>query len=100
MSQQSKTNKILISLGIIAASLGLAYAPIPGVKQTVIIVSGTELKEPLQELETKFEQDYPSINLELKFQGSQDIVNNYLEQKNDFTPAILIPVSEPRLNFV
>ena len=93
MTPKSKLNKILTSLGIIAASLGLAYAPIPGVKQTVIIVSGTELKEPLQELETKFEKDYPSINLELKFQGSQDIVNNYLQQKNDFTPAILIPAN-------
>ncbi len=93
MSQQSKTNKILISLGIIAASLGLAYAPIPGVKKTVIIVSGTELKEPLQELEKRFEQNNSNIDLQLKFQGSQDIVNNYIEQKNDFNPAILIPAN-------
>ncbi len=91
MTPKSKQNKILTSLGIIAVSLGLAYAPIPGVRHNIFIVSGTELKEPLQELETKFEQDYPSINLELKFQGSQDIVNDYLQQKNDFTPAILIP---------
>ena len=93
MTKKSKTNKTLISLGIILASLGLTYAPIPGVKQTIVIVSGTELQEPLQELETRFEQDYPSINLEFKFQGSQDIVNNYIDQKNDFTPAILIPAN-------
>ncbi len=93
MSKKSQKNKTIISLGIIVASLGLTYAPIPGVTQTIVIVSGTELKEPLQELETRFEQDYPSINLELKFQGSQDIVNNYIDQKNDFTSAILIPAN-------
>ncbi len=53
--------------------MGLTYAPIPGVKQTIIVVSGTELKEPLQELETRFEKNNSSIDLELKFQGSQDI---------------------------
>ena len=94
MNQKSHSNKIIYSIVIIAASLGLAYAPLPGVKQTVVIVSGTELKEPLQELETRFEQSYPSIDLELKFQGSQDIVNNYIDRKNNFDPAILIPANE------
>lgn len=93
MSKKSRKNKTIISLAIILASLGLTYAPIPGIKQTIVIVSGTELKEPLQELETLFEQDYPQIELEFKFQGSQDLVNNYIDQKNDFTPAILIPAN-------
>ncbi|MDJ0678305.1 MAG: substrate-binding domain-containing protein [Xenococcaceae cyanobacterium MO_167.B52] len=93
MSQKYQANKIITSLAIITAALGLAYAPIPGVKQTIIVVSGTELKEPLQELETRFEQNNSNIDLQLKFQGSQDIVNNYLAQKNDFNPAILIPAN-------
>ena len=93
MSQNFKKNKIITSLGIIFASLGLTYAPIPGGKQTVTIVSGTELKEPLQELATKFEQEYPNIDLELQFQGSQDIVNNYIDRNNNFDPAILIPAN-------
>ena len=93
MSDKNKKNSFIISLGIIVAALGLTYAPIPSVKQTIIIVSGTELKEPLQELETRFEQDYSNIDLELKFQGSQDIVNNYIDKKNDFNPAILIPAN-------
>ena len=93
MSQISRTNKTIISLIIILVSLGLTYAPISRLKQTIFIVSGTELEEPLKELEAKFEQNYPSINLELKFQGSQDIVNNYIDQRNDFTPAILIPAN-------
>ena len=93
MNQKSRKNKTLISLVIILVSLGLTYAPILRRKQTIFIVSGTELKEPLKELEAKFEQNYSRINLELKFQGSQDIVNNYIDQKNDFTPAILIPAN-------
>lgn len=93
MKNKFKLKKALTSLGIILASLGLTYAPIPGVKQTIVIVSGTELKEPLQELETRFEQNNSHIDLELKFQGSQDMINNYIDQKNDFTPAILIPAN-------
>ncbi|MEO1673108.1 MAG: substrate-binding domain-containing protein [Cyanobacteria bacterium J06631_2] len=93
MNIKSNKNKTLISLGIIGVSLALAFAPIPGVKQTINIVSGTELKEPLQELETKFEQDNPGIDLSLEFQGSQDMVNNYIDRKNDFDPNILIPAN-------
>ena len=93
MPKLSNNNKTLISLGIAAASLALAFAPIPGVKQTITIISGTELQEPLQELEQKFEADNSGIDLELKFQGSQDIVNNYVDQKNDFQPHILMPAN-------
>jgi ABC-type molybdate transport system substrate-binding protein len=93
MKVKSNNNKAIISLGIIGASLVLAFAPIPGVKQSVAIVSGTELKEPLQELETKFEADNPSIDLQLEFQGSQDMVDNYIDQKNDFQANILIPAN-------
>ena len=93
MSNKNKKNRFIISVGIILASLGFTYAPLAGTKQTIIVVSGTELKEPLQELETRFEQSYPNIDLELKFQGSQDIVNNYIDKKNDFTPAIIIPAN-------
>ncbi|MEL6493922.1 MAG: substrate-binding domain-containing protein [Cyanobacteria bacterium J06623_7] len=82
-----------ISLGIIAASLVLAFAPIPGVKQTITIVSGTELQEPLRELEQEFERDNAGIDLELKFQGSQDLVNNYIDRRNDFQPHVLIPAN-------
>lgn len=92
-SQNQKNKKTITSVVIAAISLGLAYAPIPGVKQTVVVVSGTELTEPLQKLEAKFEKEYPYINLELKFQGSQDIVNNFIDEKNDFKPTVLIPAS-------
>jgi ABC-type molybdate transport system substrate-binding protein len=97
MRKKNSINKTTISLGIILVSLGLTYAPLPGVKQEIIVVSGTELKEPLEELKTKFEQNNSNVDLQLKFQGSQDIVNNYIDQKNDFTPTILIPANERTL---
>lgn len=83
-----------ISLGLIALTLGLTYAPLPGQTKTITVVSGSELKEPLQEIEAKFEQDNSNINLDLKFQGSQDIVNNIIDKKNDFTPSVLIPAND------
>jgi ABC-type molybdate transport system substrate-binding protein len=86
-------NRIILSAGMILAALGLTYVPLPGLNQTVVVVSGTELQEPLQALEAKFEQENPAIDLELKFQGSQDVVNNYLDDKNDFTPTVLIPAN-------
>lgn len=92
-SQVQQRNRVATSIGIIFGSLLLTYVPIPGLQQNVVIVSGTELQEPLQQLEAKFEQANPNIKLELKFQGSQDIVNNYVDQKNDFKPTVLIPSS-------
>ncbi|MFB2836568.1 substrate-binding domain-containing protein [Floridanema evergladense] len=86
-------NRTIASLGIILASLGLAYAPIPGLEQKIVVVSGTELAEPIQQLKAKFEQENPNIKIELKSQGSQDIVNNYIDKKNDFQPTIVIPAS-------
>ena len=90
---KSYRNNTFISLGIIGASLALAFTPIPGVKQTITIISGTELKEPLQELERRFEAENSSIDLDLKFQGSQDMVNNYIDRENNFQPHILIPAN-------
>ena len=92
--QQKRT---ITSLGIILTSLGLAYAPIPGLQQTVIIVSGSELQEPLKQLETKFEKENPKIKLDLKFQGSQEIINKFIDNINDFTPTILIPANGEKL---
>ncbi|MEM6251359.1 MAG: substrate-binding domain-containing protein [Cyanobacteria bacterium P01_D01_bin.156] len=86
-------SKPLISLAVIAASAGLAFAPLPGVNQTITIVSGSELQEPLKLLETRFEQQNPSIQVNLEFQGSQDIVNKYIDDNNDFEPTVLIPAN-------
>lgn len=85
--------KPIISIAIIVAVAGLAYAPLPGVSQSITIVSGSELQEPLRLLETRFEQQNPSIQVTLEFQGSQDIVNKYINDNNDFEPTVLIPAN-------
>jgi len=85
--------KVLTSLGIIAAAAGLAYAPLPGVNRTLVVVAGTELQEPLQTLQKKFQQENPNIAIDLKFQGSQELADRYLDQRNDFKPTVLIPAN-------
>jgi ABC-type molybdate transport system substrate-binding protein len=92
-SKSQLNRRSFLSLGIIAAALGLAFAPIPGLQQSIVIVSGTELQEPLQALEAKFKQSHPNIKLTLKFQGSQDMVNQYLNDRADPKPTVLIPAN-------
>lgn len=92
-NKQNYSRNKLISLLIIAASLSLTYLPILLFKTTVTIVSGSELKEVLEEIGDKFEKDNPQIDLEIEIQGSQDIISNVIEQKNDFIPTVLIPAN-------
>ena len=87
------TRSLALSLGIIAIATGIAYAPTPQSEQSIIVVSGSELQEPLTQLEEQFEATNPTIDVELKFQGSRDIVNRYLDDQNDFTPTVLIPAN-------
>lgn len=87
------TARIATSSAIALGSVVLAYAPLPGVNQTLTVVSGSELQEPLTVLEQRFESENPNIDLQIEIQGSQDIVNNYLNDQNDFTPTVLIPAN-------
>ena len=94
ISEGSKLNnrtRTIISTLIILVALALTFAPLPGLSKSLVIVSGTELQAPLQELAQQFQVKNPQVKIELKFQGSQDIVNNYIDRKNDFEPTILIP---------
>jgi ABC-type Fe3+ transport system substrate-binding protein len=86
-----KKRNLLLSSLIALASLGLAYIPIPGLETKIAIVSGTELTEPLMRLKEDFEQKNPDIAIEIKEQGSRDMINNFVDEKNDFKPTILIP---------
>ncbi|MCG6138362.1 MAG: substrate-binding domain-containing protein [Nostoc sp. LLA-1] len=85
--------KIITSCTIILITLVITYIPIaiPGLQQKLVIVSGTELQAPLRNLEAKFRQSNPQIKLELKFQGSQELVNRYINKRDDFQPAVFIP---------
>ncbi|AUC60308.1 hypothetical protein AA637_03650 [Cyanobacterium sp. HL-69] len=87
-------NKKIISSALITISTIIAYVPLPNQNKTLNVVIGSELEEPLAEIEKTFEQNYPDIQVNLKIQGSQDIVNNIINQKNDFQPAIVIPASD------
>lgn len=92
-AQNAIQNRLYISLAIIAIALGLTFAPLPGVQRTIVVVSGSELEEPLQALKVKFEREHPNIRMELKIQGSQELVDKYLDDRNDFKPTILIPAN-------
>lgn len=94
----SNSTRTLISLGIAAASLAIAFAPGPGGNQTITVIAGSELQEPLMLLERSFERNNPNVAVELKFQGSQDMVNRYVDDKNDFEPTILMPANGELLN--
>ncbi|MGF1459342.1 MAG: substrate-binding domain-containing protein [Leptolyngbyaceae cyanobacterium] len=89
----TSTTRIAASSGIAIAALALAYAPLPGVTQTLTVVSGSELQAPLAVIEQQFEATNPNIDLQIEIQGSQDIVNNYVDDQNDFTPTVLIPAN-------
>jgi ABC-type molybdate transport system substrate-binding protein len=91
MAQQSW--RLYTSVLLIAATLGLTYAPIPGTQQQIIVVSGSELQEPLQTLAQQFEAQNPSIKITLKTQGSLDMVNRFIDEQNDFQPTVLIPAN-------
>jgi len=90
---QKQLSRSITSLAITFASLLLAYVPLPGLTQKIVVVSGTELQEPLAKLAADFAQAHPDIQVELKFQGSQELANKYLNEQNDFQPTILIPAN-------
>ncbi len=89
----SKQKNTIISLGIVLAALVLTYIPLPTTQKKITIVSGSELKETLEIIEDKFEEVNPNIDINIEIQGSQDIINNYVDDNNDFKPTVLIPAN-------
>jgi len=84
---------VTLSSGIIAVAIGLAYSSTPATEQRVVVVSGTELQEPLTLLTERFETQHPAIDIVLSFQGSQEMVNRYIDQTDEENPAVLIPAN-------
>lgn len=89
----SPIKSLTLSVALLIGGVGLTYVPLPGQQRTLMVVSGTELQEPLEALEPRFEEEYPDLDLDLIFQGSQDMVNNYIDDRNDFDPTVLIPAN-------
>ena len=54
-NQAGSSKNIIISSALIVFALGLTYAPLQSTSKTITIVSGSELKEPLEAIEAKFE---------------------------------------------
>ncbi|ABW27054.1 substrate-binding domain-containing protein [Acaryochloris marina] len=89
---------LYISLAIIAASLGLTFYPLPDDQvQTLVVVSGSELEPPLKKLIETFHQQQSKIRIDLKVQGSLDMVNRFIDDRNDFQPTVLIPANQDTL---
>ncbi len=84
-------NPKALSILILLGSIVLAYAPLPISKTKISILVGTELVEPITELVKNFRQENPNIEIGIETQGSQDIINNFLDKKT--TPTILIPAN-------
>lgn len=61
--QSQLLQRTVISIVIIVITLLLTYSPLPGLQQTLVIVSGTELEESLKQLEVKFEESNPNSTL-------------------------------------
>jgi ABC-type molybdate transport system substrate-binding protein len=95
---ESQRRSVLISLVIIFCALALTFLPLPGLKQHITVVAGSELQQILPILSQRFQQSHPGITVELKFEGSQDIVNKFIDRRFDYTPTVLIPADAAHLN--
>lgn len=86
--------RTLLSVGFLAAGLAVGLAPVPEGSRTLVVVAGTELQQALTALKPGFERSQPGVRLELRFQGSQTLANNYLDDRyGEVTPTILIPAN-------
>ena len=90
------TRRRALSLGIAAAALALASAPVPGLRRPLLVAVGSELEQPLQQLEPLFERRHPGIDLRWQVQGAQDMVNQNLEGSRD-RARVLIPSNREQL---
>ncbi|MFM7677004.1 MAG: substrate-binding domain-containing protein [Synechococcus sp.] len=86
----------LLSLGIAALALALAGAPLPGLRRPLLVVVGSELEEPLRQIEPLFEQRHGGIDLRWRVMGAQDMVNASLDGGPE-RPRVLIPSNRDQL---
>ena len=71
----------VLSLAILAASVALAAMPWSPFRRSLSVAVGSELEQPMRDLETRFEQAHPDIDLVWRVQGSQDMVNQAMEEE-------------------
>jgi len=90
------TRRRCLSLGIGAAAVVLAAAPLPGLRRPLLVAVGSELEEPMRRLEPLFERRHPGIDLRWQVQGAQDMVNRNLEGDPE-RARVLIPANQEQL---
>ena len=90
------TRRRALSLGIAAAALTLASAPLPGLRRPLLVAVGSELEQPLQQLVPLFERRHPGIDLRWQVQDAQDMVNQNQEGRPD-RARVLIPSNREQL---
>ena len=94
--QSTLRRRRLLSLAIAAAALGLATAPLPGLRRPLLVAVGSELETAMGEIEPLFERQHPSIDLRWQVQGAQDMVNRSLDAGEE-RPRVLIPANQDLL---
>ena len=88
----NRTQRRGLSLAILAASVALAAMPWSPFRRSLSVAVGSELEQPMRDLEIRFEQAHPEIDLVWRVQGSQDMVNQAMED-TPARPRVLIPAS-------
>ena len=81
-----------LSLVILAVAFALSAAPWSPFRRRLSIVVGSELEQPMQDLESRFEQSHSDIDLVWRVEGSQDMINQALNISAE-RPRVLIPAS-------
>ncbi len=86
----------MISLSIAALAVVLAAAPLPGLRRSLLVAIGSELAPAMEALEPAFERQHPDIDLQWQVQGSQEMVNRWLDGGAE-RARVLIPASRDHL---
>lgn len=92
-----KVLSVLVSLLIVAGLVAVLKGYVNFGQRNVVVVCGSEFQTVMQELAQRFQRNTPGILVEVRIQGSQDMINKYIDDKNDFVPTILMPSSRELL---
>lgn len=90
------TRRRVLSIAIAAASVALAAVPLPALRRPLMVAVGSELEQPLAQLEPLFERRHPGIDLRWEVQGAQDMLNRNLEASPE-RARVLIPSNRDQL---
>ena len=85
-----------LSVLILGAAILIAASPWTPFRRRLLVAIGSELEQPMHELEVRFETTHPAVDLQWRVLGSQDMVNQALDA-SPARPRVLIPASEELL---